>query len=241
MSNLPDRSRSPVRPMIGGNPAVTRADVRKAVEAFEVAVRPLIAKGVRHTLHILFAYLNTATLECCPSQDTLRLAAGCNRWTIVQHLKELERLGLITRHSLPVRSDRRGRDSDWFSFDFARVGRPEFVWSPPVEAKPRGRRPVRAADGTFRRAAGLGSIVQGEAVRSFANGADLVEVKASVALDGSRSCRRAASARFQDDLRSAPGVASQWWVRADEAAECAAIDAELRVRGAGLLYVRGWL
>lgn len=153
MSNLAARLELPLRPVIGGNPELTRADVHRAVEALERMARGLVKPGVRHSLHVLLSFMNVTSLICNPSQVTLSTAIGCNRDTLVRHLKLLEAAGLLWRVSLPVQRGRRGRESDWYSFDFARVGLPELRWKPPSRAKPTGRRPVRAADGRFRRAA----------------------------------------------------------------------------------------
>lgn len=218
MSNLPDRSRSPVRPMIGGNPALTRAHVAAAVFELERVARSLVPKGVRHTLHVLLGFLNKTSLECCPSQATLAEAVGAHRATIVRHLHVLEGVGLIARRSMPVGQGRRCRDSDWYSFDFALVGRPELVWMPSVVAKPRGRRPVRAADGTFRARVMVAASVQGESE--------------AATLDGARKAQ--AAARFQDAiLRS--GFADRWFSVADAELEAAAILAEQNCLGGGLL------
>lgn len=181
MSNSKDRLRAESRPIIGGNPELTRADVYRAVEALERLARGLVKPSVRYTLHVLLSFLNKTTLLCNPSQETLSDAVRCNRGTVVQHLKLLEAAGLLVRVGMPVRQGRRSRESDAYVFAFERVGRPELRWKPPYQAKPFVRRPVRAADGTFRRAAQ--AFVQGEAVRNFADGADLVEVKPSVTLD----------------------------------------------------------
>lgn len=195
MSNLPDRLRSPVRSMIGGNPALTRAHVAAAVFELERVARPLIPKGVRHTLHVLLGFLNKTSLQCSPCQQTLAEAVGAHRATIVRHLQVLEAVGLITRCSLPVGQGRRGRESDYYSFAFGLVGRPELVWKPSVEAvKPRGRRPVRAADGTFRSAAA--------ARNSVAAGSDLNPREAASVVQAE------SEAASLDDPPKAEGVAA---------------------------------
>lgn len=248
MSKLADRDRADVRSIFGGDPALTRADVYKAREAFERHARSLIAKNVRHTLHVLLSFMNINSLQCNPSQVTLAAAVGCQRSTLGQHLKLLEAAGLLRRVSMPVRRGRRSRESDGYIFSFDLVGLPDLCWKPPRERMPSHRRPVRAADGRFRRAADAVlpvPAVVADLFRRVVVSADPFQVvqgegKAGT-LDAGCADRRQASARFQDDLRASPCVASQWWVKADEAAENAAIEAELAQRGAGLLFAKGWL
>lgn len=155
MSNLKDRSRSASRPIIGGNPALSVADVNRACSALVMEARRLVGWSPAATLGVLLEFMSKTRLVCNPSQETLSKRIGCHRDTLVQHLKRLEAAGLLSRVSLPVRRGRRGRESDWYSFAFGRVGRPELAWKPPLArgVKTTDAKPVRAADGTFRRAA----------------------------------------------------------------------------------------
>lgn len=275
MSSLSGRSQAQLRLLIGGNPALTRAGFRAAHRAFAIEARRLCGRFAAATLLELLGYQSPVSLECHPSQETLAKQLGADRATVVRHLQKLEGAGLLVRHSRWIKRGRGGRASDWYSFDFGRVGHPELRWVPPAKWVTGGapRHPVRAADGTFRRAGDalrLGGfrarVRKSEAVAVAAPepdeiivdvpdgaGAALVAVVQgegkAIALDGFATVsaaapavdRRLAAARLQDDLRSCPSVARQWWAVADEAAEALAVDAELAQRGAGLLTAKAWL
>lgn len=210
MSNLKDRAGA----------ATTRADVRAYVRDLVRVVRldAAVLAEVERTFERLIETMNTSTLECAPSQETLGRWLKRDRSAISRHLAVLVRLGHLFRWSVPAR--RAGREVHRYGFAFGKVGRPDLERSGGVKppAASSVRKPVRAADGTFR------SAVKG--VASVQGGSE------AETLDGAPKAQ--AAARFQEAiLRS--GFADRWFSVADAELEAAAIAAEQNCVGGGLL------